>query len=57
MWLCFAIDRGLKSEDFENFDEGQWQAMALMLHRETGVMPHVQAATSAQATISPHIHT
>ena len=47
MWLCFAIDRGLRTDDFENFDEGKWQAMAVQLHLETGVMPHVAASALA----------
>ena len=44
MWLCFAVDRGLVSDDFYSFEVGRWQAMALQLHQETGVMPHVAAS-------------
>ena len=50
MWLCFAVDVGLTSNDFSKFNVQNWRRTAQTLFEETGVPPHPSVSCSASCS-------
>ena len=46
MWMCFAVDMGLQSSDFDQFDVNTWWKAAAEYHSTHGVSPHPAAHVS-----------